>query len=101
MTTYNTMNRVPLTTQEKREKIKALAIEMLEESHKAQLAYVEKALNSGGINIDEWSEHTERMIIPKSIIVAALESEAVQYDAHGTSFERRVKKNVKNIRRFI
>jgi len=41
------------------------------------------------------------MILPKCIVVAVLESEADQYKATGTSFEKEVKKEVRNLRCFI
>jgi hypothetical protein len=41
------------------------------------------------------------MIIPKCITTALLEQECTQWDASGTSFEKQIKKEVKNIRYFL
>lgn len=41
------------------------------------------------------------MIIPRCIIMAILEHESQQYSAKGTSYEKRIKKEVKNIQYFI
>ena len=41
------------------------------------------------------------MIIPKVIVAALMESEATQYNARGTSFEKKIKKEVKNLRYFL
>lgn len=103
MTTYDINNRIQLTTQEKREAIKALAIEMLEESHAAMAKKIDKALNSGAIDIDAWDANMGKMVLPKCIVMAILQDEAVGYEPRncGSQTERRVKKEVKNIRLFI
>jgi len=85
----------------KREKIKQLVIDMLNDSHKAMIEKVEKALNSGAVDIENWDEKNAPMILPKCIIMALLESESTQYDGRGTSYEKRIKKEVRNIRYFI
>ena len=38
----------------KRDKIKALVVEMLNNSHEAMIKNIDKALNSGAIDIDSW-----------------------------------------------
>lgn len=85
----------------KREKIKSLVIEMLNDSHAAMIKKVEKALNSGAVDIDNWDEKNAPMILPKCIVMALMEDESQQYIGRGTSYERRIKKEVKNIRYFI
>ena len=85
----------------KSEKIKSLVIEMLNESHAAMIKKVEKVLNSGAVDIESWDEKDKPMILPKCIVMALLESEGAQYDARGTSFERHIKKEVRNIRFFV
>jgi len=90
-----------MTEAAKKRKIKALAKQMLKESHKEQVEKIEKALNSGALNIEDWEENSIPMIMPKSIVVAILEGEADQYKATGTSFEKEVKKEVKNLKCFI
>jgi len=88
-------------TQAKREKIEALTKRILEDSYEAMKGKVSKALNSGAIDIESWDERNNPMILPKCIVIAILQDEATQYEAKGTSFERDVKKEVKNIRCFI
>lgn len=90
-----------METQEKREKIKSLVCEMLNESQMAMMKKIDRALDSGAINIEGWDDKNGFMILPKCIVMALLESESAQYDGKGTSFERKVKKDVKNIRHFI
>lgn len=85
----------------KKEKIRSLVVEMLNESHEAMIKNVEKALNSGAIDTEQWGERTNKMIIPKCIVTAILQKEAEQYEGKGTSFEKQVKREVKNIRYFI
>jgi hypothetical protein len=90
-----------MTTQEKKEKIQKLVLEMLKTSHEAAIKKSETVFNTGAIDVDGWDENNSPMILPKCIVTAILESEAYQYGAKGTSFERRVKKEVRNIRYFI
>ena len=84
-----------------RNKIKALAIQMLQDSQKEMEAKVEKALNSGAFDIDDWDENPNSMILPKIIVIAIMEDEADQYKATGTSFEKEVKKGVSNLKCLI
>jgi hypothetical protein len=84
-----------------RNKIKALAIQMLQQSQKEMEAKVEKALNSGALDIDDWDENSNPAILPKCIVIAIMEDEADQYKAKGTSFEKEVKKEVANLKCFI
>jgi hypothetical protein len=41
---------------ENKEKVKALVIEMLNDSHKAMLKKLETILNSDSIDLDNWNE---------------------------------------------
>jgi hypothetical protein len=86
---------------EKKEKVKQHVIDMLNISHKAMLEKVDKALNSGAINIDDWSEDVAPMVLPKIITIAIMENESRQYLGIGTSHEKRVKKEVKNLQYFL
>jgi hypothetical protein len=74
---------------------------MLKESYKDMQSKVEKALNSGCIDIESWDPTYSKMITPKTIVAAILKNESTQYDAKGTSFEKQVKKEINNIRLFI
>ena len=90
-----------MTTQEKKNKIKSLTEDMLKESFDDMIKKVEKALNSGAIDIDSWDENNNPMILPRCIITAILQDESTQYEGKGTSFEKQVKKEVKNIRYYL
>jgi hypothetical protein len=90
-----------MKNEEKRAKIKSLATDMLQESFQAMLKKVDKALNSGAIDVDGWDEKSGSMILPKCIVTAILQSESTQWAGTGTSFEKQVKKEVKNIRYFL
>jgi hypothetical protein len=90
-----------MTTQEKKDEIKALVIELLNQSNEAMINNIDKVLKSEAIDIDSWASEINPMIIPKCITTALLEQECTQWDASGTSFEKQIKKEVKNIRYFL
>lgn len=90
-----------MNTQEKRARVKQLVTNMLNESHEAMLKKIDKALNSGAIDIDLWNEKDNPMILPKCIVTAVLQNESTQYLATGTSFEKLVKAEAKNIQYFL
>ena len=90
-----------MNTTEKKEAIKLLAREMLNDSYLEMLKKIDKALNCGAVDIDNWDEKDSPMILPKCIVTAILQNESTQYEGKGTSFEKRVKKEVRNIRYFI
>ena len=90
-----------MKTEEKKNNIKLLAEDMLKESFNDMIKKVEKVLNSGAIDIDSWDKNNKPMIIPKCIVTAILQDELTQYEGKGTSFEKQIKKEVKNIRYFI
>jgi len=85
----------------KKKKIQAIAKQMLENSHKLMVKKLEKALMSGALDIDNWDENSNKMIIPKIIVIAIMEDEADQYKANGTSFEKEVKRGVENLKCFL
>lgn len=90
-----------MTNTQKKRKIKSLVKEMLKESHNAMMGKVDRVLNSNAIDLDAWSESHNPMILPKCIITAILQDESHQYEGKGTSFEKMIKKEVRNIRYFI
>ena len=90
-----------MTRLQKEKKIKKLVKEMIVESHKAALKKIDKAINCGALDIDSWDEKDAPMVVPKTITVALLESEASQYYGHGTAYKKKIKKEVSNIRYFI
>ncbi len=84
-------------TDKNRKKIKKLAVDILKDSFKHQLAKIDKALDSGAVDIGGWDENYNPAILPKCIVVAVLNSEASQLDGKGTKFEKQLKKDVKRI----
>jgi hypothetical protein len=90
-----------MKNESKKAAIKSLAIKMLNESHEDMLQKIDKALNSGAIDIDSWDENHNSMILPKCIVMAVLQNESTQYEGRGTSFEKQMKKEVSNIRIFL
>lgn len=91
-----------MKTATKKRQIKKLVKNLLKESHKAQLEKIDKALNSGALDLDNWSENESPMIIPKIITTSILEDAANRhYTCKGTSHERKIKKEIKNLRYFI
>ncbi len=84
-----------------REMIAKLVKDMLNESHESMLKKIDKVLNSGAIDFESWDENKKPMILPKCIVTAILQNESTQYEGKGTSYEKQVKKEVKNIRYFL
>lgn len=82
----------------KKDKIKSLISDMLNQSHKAMMNKIDKALTCGAIDIENWHEDYNPMILPKCIVIAIMQNESNQYDGRGTSFEKKIKKEVSNIR---
>lgn len=90
-----------MNTNTKKTKVKKLVADMLKQSHKAMVKDIEKALNSGSIDIESWDGVNSPMILPKVIVTALLIKESKQYEAKGTQFEKQVKKDVQNLLYFI
>ena len=90
-----------MNTQEKKEEIKSLVADMLKNSYEAMIKKIDMGINSGAINIDAWDEKDKPMILPRCIVTAILEQESTQYLGKGTSYEKQIKKEVKNIRYFL
>jgi len=82
-------------------KIKKLVKELLKESNKAMINNIDKVLNSGCLDVEDWNENNNPMILPKSILIALLEYEIEQYSSKGTCFEKQINKEVKNIKYFL
>jgi hypothetical protein len=87
--------------QEKKDKINSLVSEILKFSYDEMVKKIDKVLNSGAISIDDWNPDVSPMILPKCIVNAILKDESVQYEGRGTSHEKRIKKEVKNIMYYI
>lgn len=85
----------------KKEQIAQITKELIQIAVPEMIKKVDKVLNSGCIDIDSWDENDKPMIIPKIIFTAILQDESHQYECKGTSFEKMIKKEVKNIHYFI
>lgn len=83
------------------QKIKKIVKDILNEANKEMHKKIDKAIQCGALDIDSWDENSNPMIIPKIITIALLENEADQYKAGGTSFEKEVKKESKNLKLFL
>ena len=79
----------------KREKLKELVQGILKNSFERLDDKIDHLLDSDAVDIKNWEEN---MILPKCIINAMLQQEATQYDAKGTSFEKKIKKLTNQIR---
>lgn len=82
-------------------KIKNLVNSMLHDSYLDMIEKVDKAINSSAIDTEAWDENKNSMILPKIITLALLENATIRYSPRGTSFERHIKKEVKNLKMFI
>jgi hypothetical protein len=90
-----------MDTKTKAETIKSHVLDMLEKSFKNMVKKVDKAVNSGAVDVDDWSADNNPMTLPKIIVIAILKDESTQYEGKGTSFEKQIKKEVKNLRYFL
>ena len=82
-------------------KIAAHVLSMLDECYRNADKLVEKALNSGAIDVSGWDEKDKPMLVPKAIVIAILREQANQHDAKGTSYEKQIEKQAKNIQLFL
>ena len=90
-----------MQTEAKKQAIKQHVSDMLKQSYDSMIKDIDKALNSGAIDVDSWQPDNKPMILPKCITTALLIKESKQYEAKGTSYEKEVKKEVNNILHFI
>jgi hypothetical protein len=88
-----------MTKQEKilRKHIKSL----LKQSNAAMLKNIDKVIASGAVDVTAYDTQVNPMILPKAITIALLQSEANQYDAKGTAYEKVIKREVNNLKHFI
>ncbi len=86
-----------METKEKKEKIAELVLEMLEWSHENMKKKIQKAINCGAIDIDGWDPNNKQMAVPKCIVAAMLRNESWEYEGRGTSFEKKIKRDIENI----
>jgi hypothetical protein len=90
-----------METNEKIEKIRELVHDMLTESYGVMVKRIDRAIYSGAIDIDAWNPNDKPMILPKIITTAILRNGSTQYEGKGTSFEKQIKKEVKNLQYFL
>lgn len=90
-----------MTTEEKKEELKKMVTEILTDSHNYMLNKIDRALNSGAIDVESWDKSNGKWILPKTIATAILIDASTKHNASGTSFEKQQKKDVKNLLLFI
>lgn len=86
-----------MTRKQKEKAIKKLVYGMLWNSHKEMRINVEQVMKSGAIDIDNYDPKASPMVLPKTIVAAIIGHEQHQYLGTGTSYERAIKKNIRNI----
>lgn len=90
-----------MTTEQKKAKIKLLVKDMLKDANRTMIQRIDTALNSGAVDVDGWDEKVAPMILPKCILTAILEHQATINNGSGTGYEKRIKKEVNNIRYYL
>jgi hypothetical protein len=90
-----------MTTQEKKEVIKAYSSKMLEQSYEDMIKKIDKVINSGSVDVESWDVNSNPYVLVRSILSAILDVEAQEYNGVGTSFEKGMKREIKNIKLFI
>jgi len=83
------------------EMLESEVIEMMELSFEIMRTKIKKVLKSGAVDVSGWDANYNSMLLPKAILIAILEDEADQYKGQGTSFEKQIKKDVKNIKNYV
>ena len=90
-----------MTDTQKKALIRKHVKNMLKQSHDAMVKKIEKAMSCGALNISDYDPTYNSMILPKVIVTALLKDESTQYSGRGTSFEKSIKKEVKNLKYFL
>jgi len=91
----------PKTHNQKKQIIKKHVKGMLKDSYASMLKKIDKALNSGAIDIENYDVNNAPMIIPKCIVIAILQDETEQYSAKGTAYEKLVRRESDNIYTYL
>lgn len=68
--------------------------ELIQYTSKWMRRDLEKVLSSGCINLNNWESN---YLLPKTIMLALHQEQMRNYDGRGTSYERKIKKEAKNI----
>ena len=82
-------------------KIKLLTENFLADAYIAMEKKIEKAIQSGSLDIDSWEENNNPAIIPKIIVTALLEDESKQWSCEGSSFQKEMRKEINNLKLFL
>jgi RIO-like serine/threonine protein kinase len=90
-----------MTTEEKKALIVCKVDLLIDGLSSDILDIATKILNSGCVDVKNYDSIHNSMILPKTILVAILQDFAEAYSCKGTSFEKQIKKDVKNIRKFL
>lgn len=90
-----------MDTTSKKESIKNRVEELLKDSYIDAQKKIDKAINSGAIDIENWDPEYKSWVLPKIIVTAILENAAQDYQAKGTRIEKQVKKEVNNLKLFL
>lgn len=90
-----------MTTQNKKESIKNRVNELLNDSFIDAQKLVLKGINSGAIDIENWTPEFDSWLLPKIIATAILEKCAETCSPNGTGHEKTVTKEVKNLKLFL
>jgi hypothetical protein len=85
----------------KKESIKARVEELLNDSFIDAQKMVNKALNSGAIDIESWDAEINSWVLPKIIVTAILKRASENYEGKGTDFEKQIKKETNNLKHFL
>lgn len=81
--------------------IETHVLSMIDEVNSHMKDNLKKLFESGAIDIESYDTENNPMILPKCIVSALLESEIQQYNGRGTSFEKKNKQEIRNLRYFI
>ena len=89
-----------MTKEEKKQEIKKLVNDSLDRSLIVMKKQTDRVLNSGAIDIDSWDCDNNPMILIRSILTAILQDESTKHFG-GSYWEKKVKKEAKNIMYFL
>jgi hypothetical protein len=90
-----------MNTTDKKQSIKNRVEELLKDSYIDAQKKIDKAINSGAIDIENWDPNYNSWILPKIIVTAILENASQDYQGKGTEFEKQIKKEVNNLKLFL
>lgn len=62
---------------------------------------INRVVNSGCIDVDNWNDNINPMLLPKAILSAIYSDYAESISGKGTCFEKSQKKEINNIKLFL